>query len=154
MRRTRVGVLLCTALALAMLPSPAGAQTRFGVRAGVWDGPDPFVGLEALISMRNGWYFNPNVELVFGDHQDVVALSADFHYDLSSRSPYFWVGAGPVVLLRDSERPFDDGSETDIGLDLLVGIGGRSTGGVVPYGQAKVVISDDSRAALAVGLRF
>lgn len=154
MRIARVVFLTVLIVALAAAARPAHAQADFGIRAGLWDGPDPFIGFDVLAPLGSNWFINPNVELVFGDHEDVAALSVDFHYDLEKGPPFFWVGAGPAVLFREFDRPFADDSETDFGLNLLAGVGTRTSSGLVPYLQGKVVIADDSRFAVAVGLRF
>jgi hypothetical protein len=98
------------------------------------------------------WFFNPNLELAFADHADLVALSGDFHYDFDVDEPiYLWAGGGPSILFRNPDRGDD---ETDPGLNLLAGVGFNKGGDVRPYVQGKVVLSDDTEASLAFGVRF
>lgn len=150
----------CLMFALASHAGPADAQGwDFGVRTGLYtDVEEPFVGVEALHQIRNTpWMFNPNVEYVFVENGNLWALSVDFHYDfdLDLDKVDVWAGAGPTVLFRDLDRPAfrDDDSDSDFGLNLIGGIGAKN-GGVRPYGQVKVILSDDTEVALQVGLRF
>jgi hypothetical protein len=152
--------LLLTGTLLTAFAGPATAQSvwDFGIRGGVYtDDSDPFVGVELLTRMgATEWFFNPNVEVVFPDRGDLITLNADFHYDLPVDAPvYVWVGGGPAIIFRDSDRgPGDDDDETDIGLNLLAGVGFLKGQAVRPYVQGKVVISDESEAVLAFGVRF
>lgn len=79
----------------------------------------------------------------------------DFHYDLPTwRAPYYlWLGGGPALVLRDDGRS-DDGNETDLGVNLIAGIGFGKGQALRPYVQGKVLVSDETEAALAIGLRF
>ncbi len=108
MRSSRAAVLTIFAAGLlaALVPTTAQAQNRFGLRTGVWtDNGDPFVGAELLVPIEHRWFFDPNVELVFGDVYDLVEVSGDFHYDLDSANDvYLWAGAGPALLIRNYDR--------------------------------------------------
>lgn len=128
----------------------------FGVRAGgYFDAEAGFIGGEVLVPVSGDhWYFNPNLEYVFVDRGDLITFNFDFHYDLPTDDFYFWLGAGPAILYFNPERDVFD-SDTDIGVNLFVGLGFKvGSGRVVPYVQPKVIIADNSEFALAVGLRF
>ncbi len=45
-------------------------------------------------------------------------------------------------------------SQTDVGLNLLAGIGFWKRGAVRPYVQGKVTISDNTEASIGFGVRF
>ena len=66
-----------------------------------------------------------------------------------------WVGGGPAIVFSEVEGPRDDqdDSETDFGLNLLGGVGWRLQS-VIPYLQAKAVLSDENEFVVAFGLRF
>ena len=65
----------------------ANAQSRFGVRGGVYmDQDDAFVGVHAISAIALHWKFNPNFEYVLVDRGSLFTINADFHYDLPSRS--------------------------------------------------------------------
>lgn len=149
------GAALLTAGLMVAAPAAApAAELDFGVRAGAYlEDADPFVGLELLTRLGGSdWFFNPNVELVFADRRDRVSLNADFHYDfLQERAFYLWAGAGLAGIHTDAERGRD--SETDLGANLLGGIGWKLSG-MTPYAQLKIVLSDDSEVVAGVGIRF
>ncbi len=143
-------------LAGALSITPGSAKTDFGVRGGTYsDAEKPFLGAEALfeIGSTRHWFGNPNLEHAFADNGDLTAVSFDFHYDFPAGRPYtIWAGAGPTLILRDRNAP---GSvrDTDAGVNLVFGVGAKS-GDVRPYGQMKVVVSDNSEAVLGIGVRF
>jgi len=93
---------------------------------------------------------------VDGDRFDLLVVSGDVLYDLRLQTrATVWVGTGLAILHRDLDLPHGrDDSETDLGLDLLAGVGFETSSGLQPYAQAKVVLSDDSSAAVVLGLRF
>ena len=149
-----------TAVVLAMFIALIGtwpAHTRandLSVHLGYYfDSEALSLGFGMLTSVTDDqprWFFNPNAEMIVGDGRDMAAFNADFHYDFASDSDLtFWAGAGPGLYLV--EQPFDD--DLQVGLNLLAGFG-KLTGSTRPFVQGKVVVMDNSEAALAVGLRF
>lgn len=149
---------LCAALTLALALAAAPAQAvDFGLRAGIYtDENDGFVGGELLFQLSDRWFLNPNFEWVFVDDGDLYTVNGDVHYDFDVRfDGYVWAGGGVALIFVDDDRPgrrSDDG-ETDVGLNVLAGVGWRA-GAVTPYVQGKVILADDSQAVLAFGLRF
>ena len=155
--RARIPVLVCLLVLSAL---PAAADVDIDVRGGVYfDETDPFLGAGILTEIGDSkkWFFNPNVEVVFGD-VDILSLNADAHYDLESSGTWtFWLGGGLGILSidgPDGDVPPDvDDDDTEIGLNLLAGIG-QTKGEVRWFGQLKAVIADESQLVAAVGLRF
>jgi hypothetical protein len=148
-------ILACAALlALVFLPAAAKAAD-FGVRTGFYnEANEGFVGAEALVKMSGPWFFNPNAEYVFIDNGTLMSVNGDVHYDFDVNGPtYVWAGGGAAVILRDPDVPRRADSRTDLGLNLLAGIGWR-TASAVPYLQGKVTLADNNEAALAFGIRF
>jgi len=144
------------ALAAAILfaaPAAAQADPRFGVRFGYYtEAEAPFLGAEMLFRVVPEIYFNPNVEAVFVDNGHSFTINGDFHYDfLSGRRTFAWLGAGLAVLNTNPEGPAE--GDTDVGLNLLAGIGARR-GRLIPYAQAKVILKSETEFAIGVGLRF
>jgi hypothetical protein len=143
--------------AVVLSTSATSRASDVGVRMGYYfDAEALSLGMELLTSLNEDtsgeWYFNPNVELAMGDHTDLAALNADFHYDFNTNSnTAVWVGAGPALLIID--RDFTDDTEVNPALDLLLGLGAK-TGTYRPFIQGKGILSDNSEAALAVGIRF
>ncbi|KAB2963828.1 MAG: hypothetical protein F9K16_05795 [Thermoanaerobaculia bacterium] len=147
-------VLGAAALVVGLAAAPVAADVDFGVRAGAYlEDSDPMVGVELLMPMpARDWFFNPNIEMIFADPQDRQSLNFDFHYDFRQTAEYYlWAGAGGAAIHTDSWRNRDD--EWNAGLNLLGGIGLRLQG-MTPYAQLKVVLSDESEVAAAVGIRF
>lgn len=150
-KTTGVAVLLLALCGLLAFPETSRA-VDFGVRGGFYsDAESGFLGAELLTGLTRSWYLNPNFEYVFVDDGDLYTLNLDAHYDFPTRSPfYLWAGGGPAVIFSDNG--FED--ETDIGLNLLAGVGFGKGQALRPYVQGKVVISDDTEAVLGVGIRF
>jgi len=147
-------VRLAVAVAiLSSVPAAVQADPRFGVRVGYYtQAEDPFLGAELLFRIVPEIYFNPNLEVVLVDNGRYLTANGDFHYDFySRRSTFAWLGAGLAVLNRDPEGPAE--GNTDLGLNLLAGIGAHRRG-VIPYAQAKVILKSDTEFVIGVGLRF
>jgi hypothetical protein len=151
--RSRNMTLTVTAAVVLLVAPFASAEPMFSVRSGVnLDSNDPLLGAGLLAHLGDRWYANPNVEYTFGDRVDVLGLNADFHYDFPlNGSPYVWAGPGLAVLRRDYEP---GGSDTDVGVNGVFGIGFRTHSGAVPYIQTKVTLADNSSGWLGVGVRF
>ena len=151
-------LLLMAPLAVAFAPA-ARADVDIDLRAGIYtDGSDGFLGGGVLwdLGQRGAWMANPNLEYVFVDNGDLLTLNGDVHYDLKVDAPFaVWVGGGPAILFADADDgdDGDDDSETDVGLNLLAGIGAKE-GNVRPFGQVKLIISDESQLVFGFGLRF
>ncbi|MGE5234809.1 MAG: hypothetical protein ACM3O7_00485 [Acidobacteriota bacterium] len=156
-RTSTVKLIILAAVVTAGLsiPPAASAQTRFGVRAGIYTrDSDPFVGGEVLLPFQPRLFFDPNVEVVFASGSDLVTVNADFHYDLNAPpGRYLWVGAGPALVINDPE-PDEPGKRTRAGLNLIIGGGWRTGSGLIPYLQGKVLLSNHTQGVIAVGVRF
>lgn len=152
--KTTVLILLLAASGLCAACLPAEADIQPGIRLGAYSSPGSgAVGGELLMGINRQWFFNPNVEYVFQPNAGMVAVSLDVHYDLQTSAPvYLWLGAGPTILHRSPDGP--GRSTTDMGVNLLFGVGFNKGRGVIPYVQSKIVVSDDSQFALAFGVRF
>ncbi len=140
--------------AAAFLAGPARAATAFGVRSGVYTDADAgFVGAEAVTPVGHSWYFNPNFEYAFVERGDLFTVNGDFHVDVVREQPYYvWLGAGPALLVRENAA-FESGHHSDLGVNLIAGVGFREPK-IEPYLQAKATMSDDNQFVLAFGVRF
>ncbi|HSL85069.1 MAG TPA: hypothetical protein VLF66_20025 [Thermoanaerobaculia bacterium] len=155
-KRLSLAAAALTVFAAVLAPAPAEAQIDLDLRAGLYtDVEEAFIGAGILTAVTGNWYFNPNVEYVFVDRGSLWTLNGDFHYDFAQRTNWtFWAGAGPALIFRDfDDRRRRDDSETDFGVNLLAGVG-MVRGAVRPYGQFKIILSDDTEAVVALGLRF
>src|SRR5687768_3359147 len=140
--------ILAASVALAsllVLVPDAEARIRGGIRAGEYtDIDDPFVGGELVVPLTRRVYFNPNVEWVFVDEATVRTANFDLHSDWPvGPHAFVWLGGGLAYLYVDPEGPAE--SDDDWGANLLAGFGiklGKNPG-VLPYLQAKIILSDD-----------
>jgi hypothetical protein len=158
-RKSFVWVLAVAALFL--MPGLAKAEVDFGVRGGFYsDAEAGFLGAEVLMDVTRSWYFNPNIEYVFVDDGSLWTANGDFHYDFPTRSNLaVWAGGGLAVIFSEIDPPrgcrrCEAEDETDVGLNLLGGVSFSKRGPIRPYVQGKVILSDNTEAAIAVGLRF
>lgn len=152
-RRFLLAILIALLLVL-LAPAAAQAQVDLDLRTGVYtDEADAFVGAGINTPVTGRWFFNPNAELVFVDNGDLVTVNADFHRDFAERDwPVdFWLGGGPALVIRNPDRGDD---ETDFGFNLLAGVGFLRGAAVRPYVQGKILLSDETEAVAAFGLRF
>jgi len=155
-RIKRATVATIAALGITLLANQARASD-LGLRLGYYFDADAVsVGMEMLTpinGMEGEWYFNPNLDIAMGDNRDLAALNFDFHYDFQTESNVaVWAGAGPALLIIDQDR-FSNDTDVDPALDLLMGFGAK-TGTYRPFVQGKGILSDNSEAAITVGVRF
>jgi hypothetical protein len=111
------------------------------------------MGGEYLANLGSNVYLNPNIEFVLVDNGSMFTLNMDAHYDIPTRANiYIWAGGGLGLIYFNPEGAGD--SHTDAGLSILFGLGFITSSRLIPYIQAKGIISDNSNFALAFGLRF
>jgi len=154
----KIFLILAVVFLLSITMQSRADEVKFGARAGLYSdgGTNAFIGGAVLVPVfGDRWYFNPNVEYVFANAAKLWTFNFDFHYDFHTDSPfYLWLGAGPSIIYFNPDRPAR-ASDTDIGVNLLGGIGFKlSHSDVIPYIQPKVILSDNSQFSLAFGLRF
>lgn len=147
---SRYFMLAATLLCLG-LAGQAQAQTRLGVRGGVYlDQDDAFVGAHIANRVQRNLWFNPNFEYVLVEQGSLYTINADFHYDLPSRSStIFWLGGG----LGISRFALNEFSSNDTGLNVLMGAS-FSRGPTIPYVQVKVMVMDETQLVLGGGITF
>jgi hypothetical protein len=157
-RHRWIGAAIALLALLSLTPPAASAEPwkdwDVDLRGGWYakEAEGPFIGGGALTSMGHQWYFNPNLEFAFGDEVDYLTVNGDVHYDFTRNGNLsFWAGGGLAIVDTDPDGP-GDGS-TDLGLNLLVGLGDRK-GGVRPFGQFKVILSDETEFVVMGGVRF
>lgn len=96
-----------------------------GIRGGVSVDPDQFyVGAHyetgALVDRL---HFRPNVEAGFGDDLTTIALNFEFAYKFPHRSAWgIYAGGGPAVNFYSFDTGGDDDTETEPGLNFMIGI--------------------------------
>jgi len=151
MKRTRRLWLLIILCALIFSVLPAAGATSVNARFGVYTNAGKlFVGGELSVPVAPQIDFSPNLEFVFVGNGNDWSFNFDFHYNLAASRPLqMWAGGGLGVISRSH-----DGSHANVGLNLLFGVGFLTSGNLVPYIQAKGVVSSDSEFVLGFGIRF
>ena len=140
------------ALALVLMVStPAFAQLKGGVRAGVSGGPTQFVlgGHVETKEIVERLTFRPSVDLGVGNGGTILGLNIEFAYWLPAKTePWkFYVGAGPAANIVHS-----NGFGTDVfgGFNLLGGV--LHTSGL--FVEMKGGIADSPDFKFLVGYQF
>jgi hypothetical protein len=103
--------------------TPAVAQDG-GIRGGISVDPDQFYfgGHLETSPLIDRLYFRPNVEVGFGDDMTLIGANMEFVYKFSTnRSLNLYAGGGPALNIFMFEGDGDDDSETEAGMNVLVG---------------------------------
>lgn len=153
-RTNKLFLITVFLICLTAFPALAGSGGDFGIRGGIYtDRDDGFLGAEYNAPLSRQVFINPNVEYVFVDRGTFMTFNFDGHYDFPTRSSvYVWAGGGLGMLYWNPEGPGE--SNTDLGVNLLFGLGFKTAGSVVPYIQAKAILADNNDFVLGFGLRF
>jgi hypothetical protein len=150
--------------ALALLPVAAHAAsptvTAFGPRVGVSIDPDQLVvgGQLSLQEFAPDWSFDPNLELGFGDDVTVIAFNLDAYYHLqlagSNWRPYLGGGLGVNFISWDSHLVMHDGSDTEVGLNLVAGFSIPAGSGDHWFTELRFGVNDIPTLKIIGGFNF
>ena len=135
---------------LFFFTAPASAQDA-GIRGGLSVDPDQFYfgGHLETSPLVDRLHFRPNVEVGFGNDLTLIAANMEFVYKFPNRRDWgLYAGGGPALNLDMFDRT--DGSETDAGLNLLVGV--ESSRGL--FFEFKVGAIDSPDFKFGVGWTF
>ena len=130
----------------------------WGIRLGVADDPDQFVGgvhfdFGAVVDRLR---FQPNFEIGLGDDTTIAAITAPLHYhfDIDSNvTPY--AGGGLVFGWIDRDRPVGiDDDDFEIGLKLTGGAQWRLRGGNDFFLELNLVFGDLHDIQVMAGWTF
>ena len=135
---------------LFVFTAPASAQDA-GIRGGLSVDPDQFYfgGHLETSPLVDRLHFRPNVEVGFGNDLTLIAANMEFVYKFPNRRDWgLYAGGGPAlnVYMFDGR----DGSDTDAGLNLLVGV--ESSRGL--FFEFKVGAIDSPDFKFGVGWTF
>lgn len=149
---------------LALFPLAAHAQspivTGGGPRIGFSSDPDQIVlgGQLSIGGFAPDWTFDPSLEFGVGDDVTVITLNGDANYHLrltdSDWRPYLGFGLGVNRISVDLPAPFEDVSDTEIGLNLILGAGVQTQTGSRWFGELRFGIGDIPELKLMVGINF
>lgn len=108
-------------LGFVLVPSTPALAQGAGVRGGISVDPDQFYvgGHYETSPLIDRVHFRPNVEIGFGDDLTLLSANMEFVYKFTTRRDWnIYAGGGPalnVVMVNDN-------SDTDAGLNILVGV--------------------------------
>lgn len=147
-------IVVFTIMNVMFISQDAISQNKFGIRLGSYTDIDElYLGVDFLTPIGGRTYFTPNLEYVLIENGTYLTANADFHYDIHTRSKlYFWLGGGAGLAHFNPEGDGDNNSE--LAVNLLVGLGFNSGGSLIPYIQAKAILGDAEDFVLTFGLRF
>jgi hypothetical protein len=142
------------ALALTAVPAPAAAQGP-GVRGGVSIDPDQFYfgGHFETGALVDRLHFRPNVEVGIGDDLTTTGLNFEFVYKFPTRNSWrIYAGGGPAINFYswDDDRRGEDNTETEPGLNFLIGV--EATSGLMF--EFKIGAIDSPEFKFGVGWTF
>jgi len=143
---------LLLVLILALAPTSALAASSmtvagYGPRVGFSIDPDQLVlGGQAVIGeVARHLSFDPSLEFGFGDHLTVISFNADLHYHFELQdtdwSPY--AGAGVGIHFIEIDAPLADDTTTEVGGNLVVGVGVPTRSANRFFTEARVGLSND-----------
>lgn len=149
-------------VAAACVP-PAGAEPvsiqSAGVRAGLSISPDQFVfGGQLALNVAPQWTFDPSLELGYGGNESDITINFDalYHARLSDSDwrPYFGGGLQINEASIDEPAPFRDHTDTNLGLNGVIGFQLPGTSSYDWFGELRIGIGDVSNLKLMGGLNF
>ncbi len=145
-------LLRCSLAALGLLCAAAAhaapiVLTGAGPRVGLSIQPDQLVvGGQLSMTVAPDWSVDPSLELGFGDGQSDLAINFDGYYHLrlaeSDWRPY--VGGGIAINNASVDRPAPerDFSDTELGLNAVLGFTAPSTGGHLWFAEMRLGLGD------------
>jgi hypothetical protein len=144
-------VSIIAALAITSTSALAQASTHVGTRIGYNFQTDEVVlsgNLTVPISTRIEFY--PSLELYMPDRGNKIGFNGDVRVFLPTRAIYDLYAGGGLGIVNQN---LGEISNTDVGINLLFGIESR-VGRIHPYGEAKLLIHDDTQFVLLAGVNF
>ena len=139
---------------MVFISTPAAAQDG-GVRAGLSVDPDQFYfgGHLETGPLIDRLHSRPNLEVGFGDDLTLLAANMEFVYKFPLRSGWrIYAGGGPAlnVFIVDDDINDNDDSDTEAGLNLLVGF--ENASGL--FFEFKIGVVDSPDFKFGVGWTF
>lgn len=154
--------LLAVSLVLGLMPaaSHAASMTSYGFRAGVSITPDQLVlgGQLGITDVAPHLTLVPNLELGIGDGHTVIAMNVDMQYHFAIQgtdwAPYGGLGIGINNIQTDLPAPFRDQSDTEIGLNIILGTDVPAGQGNAFFAEARIGVGDIPELKLVGGMNF
>ena len=139
--------------ALAVTPASASAQasTFVGSRVGYdFQTDEVILGANFTVPISTQIEFYPSLELYLPDRGNKIGFNGDVKIFLPIRASYDLYAGGGLGIVNQN---LGDVSNTDVGLNLLFGVGSR-VGRIHPYGEARLLLHDDTQLVLHAGVNF
>jgi hypothetical protein len=143
-------LLASTAVLLGAGAGTAGAQasTHVGGRIGYnFDQKEVVFSANLTVPMTSRVEFYPSLDVYTPDRGNKIGYNGDVK--VMTPGPQFYAGGGVGVV----NRTVADFSDTDVGLNLLLGLESRS-GWIHPFVEGKVLVHDQSQFQLIGGLNL
>jgi hypothetical protein len=149
---------LVVLVVLAFTAPVASAQSEWGLRGGFTFDPDQIhVGAHATFGefFTNG-FFVPNVEIGFGNDATLIAINPELVYRFSSQSEWgFYAGGGLGINIYNwDDDGHGDGSNTDLGVNILGGARRGLSSGNDLFLELKLGLIDSPDAKITIGVTF
>jgi len=152
MKRTLLPLILCSFLTLAAVGQKSiGAGLAFGSEIetlGIGFNAEFDINKEIDISPSFIYYFKNN-------NVSVWELNGNVNYIFNAEGPIFYGIAGLNItgVKQNRDFPFNDRSDTDLGLNLGVGASFSQVGSVIPFAEIKYVLSNYDQLSIFGGVR-
>jgi hypothetical protein len=115
-----------------------------------FDNQDFAIGAQFSVPVARHLEAYPSFDYYFVDVGSLWALNADLKWRVARERPdWLYLGTG----LNISRSTVNDFHHTDAGLNLIVGVESLK-GKVHPFGEGRLIVSDETRFQLAAGLNF
>ena len=159
--------LAIAAVMILATASTVNAETNLGlmgggVRAGFRIDPDQFLvgGQLDLGDFATNLRFMPNASIGFGDNVTLISVNPEVHYVFRDNpvadGMFFYTGGGLDIIhwSVDLPEPFDNATDTDLGLSLVGGIELELSDSQSLLGEIRIVFEDESFFELVGGWNF
>jgi hypothetical protein len=142
---------LVAALVVTSVSASGQASTYVGTRAGYdFQTDEVILGANLTVPISTQIEFYPSLELYLPDRGNKIGFNGDVKIFLPTRASYDLYAGGGLGIVNQN---LGDVSNTDLGLNLLFGIGSR-VGRIHPYGEARLLLHDDTQLVLFAGVNF
>jgi hypothetical protein len=146
----RPGSILA-ALFFTSVSASAQASTYVGTRISYdFQTDEVILGANLTVPISTQIEFYPSLELYLPDRGNKIGFNGDVKVFLPTRASYDLYAGGGLGVVNQN---LGDVSNTDVGLNLLFGIGSR-IGRIHPYGEARLLLHDDTQLVLLAGVNF
>jgi hypothetical protein len=140
---------LVAAFVVMSVTASAQSSTYVGARAGYnFQTDEVMLGASFTVPISTQIEFYPSLDLP--DRGNKIGFNGDVKIFLPTRAAYDLYGGAGLGIVNQN---LGDVANTDLGLNLLFGIASR-IGRIHPYGEARLLVHDDTQLVLFAGVNF